>query len=761
MNRTRELEAIRQLLLDDGVRLLTLVGPAGIGKTRLALATARGLQRQFPHGVRFVDLAPSPNGSSIERPIAKAFDLNGVAAHRLLGRVSAYLRKRHVLLVIDNFEHVMRAASQVADLLGACPRLKVLVTSREPLSLHWEHRFPIPRMALPSLSDLDPEKVSHTASAALFIERVRAIRPGFALTRDNVRAIAELLVRLDGSPLAIEIAAAQSATLSPTAMLKRLQGDTLLSAEDLRDAPARHHTLRQAIEWSYDLLDGAGQRVFSRLGIFVHDWTLDAAEYVVGPDQPGRRILGILGSLVDKSLIDVQDPGYGERRYRMPAAIKEYALERLRANQETADTQRRYTAYYLALAERAESELRGPGQHDWCVRLEQEHENLRTALRWAAESGAVVIEARLTGALARFWRRRGYLSEGWQWLEGALAHGGAVPPPYRVKLLEGAGTIALTRGDYAKARELLQESLVLAEKSRDPARIGIAVTELGVAASREGEFVRAIELQEKGLSLLRQAGDPWGIAFAMKALGKSLLGSGELGRAQQVVDEAFDCFGKIGDKHQIALTMTTLAELRLLRHDEEGAAALVVESLKLSREVDDRRAAGYAVMIAAFLAFTRGRVHSAIRLLAAVDAWGKRTGTVVAWRHREHKRGIDSAARMRLGDQAYGAAVAEGRALSVDEAIDLALGRLPADSRTRADGGEGRGDHSTSPLTDREREVLRLISEGFSNKQIARALSITIRTVKTHVASILAKLGAENRAHAIALALQEKVSHRQ
>jgi predicted ATPase len=453
IGRERELETIRTHLLGDSVRLVTLTGPGGIGKTRLALGAARSVQPAFRDGVWFVDLALLHDPAEIDTAMCQTLRLEETAALSPAERVAAYLRDRHLVVIMDNCEHLLLAAARVAALLAASPQLKVLATSREPLNLRLEHRLPVTGLALPDLRAPDPAAMMQAPAAALFLEHARRIQPDFALAPADVPALTALLHRLDGLPLAIRIAAAHSHVLSPTAMLARLQGQALLSTEEARDVPGRHHTLRDAIDWSYGLLSATEQAAFRQLGVFVGGWTLEGAEAVLQDREPAAPTWAILGLLVDKSLVQADALGGDDRRYRMLQPIREYALERLVGSGELDTARDRHARHYLALVEQAAAAGWGPGEEAWFRRLETEHENIRAALRWGVERGDSEFSLRLTGALADFdfWAFRGYLREGRRWLEEARALGADAAPFIRARALAGEGSLAMLMGDYPHA----------------------------------------------------------------------------------------------------------------------------------------------------------------------------------------------------------------------------------------------------------------------------------------------------------------------
>ncbi len=757
IGRERELEAIRALLLGESVRLVTLTGPGGIGKTRLALAAARCVEPAFPDGARFVDLAPLHDGGGVDTAIGQALKIKEAGSLSPADRVTAYLKDRRLLLILDNFEHVLPAAARVADLLATAPQLKVLATSREPLNLILEHRFLLGGLTLPDLRSIDPASVAQAPAAALFLEHARRIQPDLALTQADASALAELLHRLDGLPLAIRIAAAHSHVLSPAAMLARFQGQALLSTEEARDVPGRHHTLGDAIDWSYGLLSATEQAAFRQLGVFVGGWTLEAAEAVIQERESASPTWAILGLLVDKSVVQTNGASGDERRYRMLQPIREYALERLRETGELDAVRDRHTGYYLTLAEQAEVEYFGAQEGTWFYRLEAEHENLRAALRWAAERRDGELSLRLAVALPTFWIWRGSVREGRRWLEEARVLGADSSALLRAKALAGEGLLAMLQSDYPQARTLLQEGLALAEPLHDRALMATILSRLGAVALLQGEASDARALLEQSLALSREAGDSRNVVFALVELGRTFVLLEDLERAEATATEGLNLARGTGSTQILAFALTSLAQLKLRRRDDTAAACLGAEALGLARATESRRAIIYAVGIAALMSGHHGDVERAVRLLAAVEGWTDWTGGVVSPTYHDHAAyaALHTRARQQMGDAAYRAAVAEAQAMSVDQVADLAQACFdPAPPRPSERIAAAGAPRPRPLLSDREQAVLRLIGEGLPNKQIATALSIAERTVKSHVASAMNKLGVDNRAHAAVAAIQ-------
>ncbi|MDQ5854637.1 MAG: helix-turn-helix domain-containing protein, partial [Chloroflexota bacterium] len=479
IGREREVAAVTSLLRRADIRLVSLTGPGGTGKTRLAVEVAAGLQDAFPDGVWFVNLAPVGDPVLVLSTIAQTLGARETGNQPLLESLKTYLRAKRLLLVLDNFEQVLVAATLVAEVLAAAPDLTVLVTSRAVLHLSGEHEYPVPPLALPEIGQMpEIETLSQYAAVALFIERTQAVKPDFQVTNQTAPAVAEICARLDGLPLAIELAAARSKLFPPHALLQRLEHQLQFLTGGPRDLPARQQTIRATIDWSYQLLDAAEQRLFTRLAVFVGGWTVEAAEAVCNVDgDPStgselalslskEQVLDLdvlegLQSLLDKNLLRQEVGVEGEPRFRRLETIREYALECLEASGEVEALRQQHARYYLALAETAEPRLRGTEQRAWLERLEAERDNLRAALAWAVASGHAEVAARLAAGRAWFWSERGYFSEGQRWLETALGMSPVLPAYIRARALGRVASLVAPQGDPERVQAPLQESLAL------------------------------------------------------------------------------------------------------------------------------------------------------------------------------------------------------------------------------------------------------------------------------------------------------------
>lgn len=829
IGREREVATVCQLLRHAQVRLLTLTGPGGVGKTRLATQAATTLLNDFADGITFISLASISDPHLVISAIARAFDLREEGKQSLLGRLKLALQTTQQLLLIDNFEQVVEAAPLLVELLTACPDLKILVTSREVLRIRGEYEFIVPLFVLPNLQRMAQVKsglatvLADNAAIGLFVERAQTIKPDFQLNDENALAIVEICVRLDGLPLAIELAAARIKLFSPQALLTELKGHMGRSSLQVltsgsRDMPARQRTLRDTVQWSYDLLSDDEQQLFRQLSIFVGGFTATAAEAVVGESKiedgreawriedrkshftihdPLSSILDRIASLLDKSLLQPASPSGppdDEPRLTMLVTLREFAAEQLRDSEEVVAIQHAHAAYYLHLEETA-SKLFGPEQKTWLDRLELEHDNLRAALQWALEQDEAELALRLSSALGRFWLLRGYLSEGNGWMTLVLdkARMGLVSTQLKARTLHAAGLLAMYQGDFRRADALCRESLALCRQQADKAGIAAALQGLAQVAMRIGEFATARMMREESLSIYRQLKDRWGIASSLVYLGLIDWMQGEYETARQRSEEGLACFREVGDPQGIAQALQSLGWVMLSQDDGAAARPLLEESRLICQASGDR--AGLARSLTAMgMAVLQQHDYTLAQVLLEESLI-----ILIELRDRFHLAscfGIMNALAIEVGRpvqavQIYSATdilmTTLGAAMPAyfraSLAHSLASARSQLDEAAFANAlAEGRTitpeqilamppllpqrpnleppaspDNYPAGLTGREVEVLRWLAQGLTNVQIAERLIVSPYTVNAHLRHIFNKLDVPSRAAATRYAIEHNL----
>jgi len=722
VGREQDLSSICALLSRPEVRLVTLLGVGGIGKTSLALQVAIQMRDHFADGVCLVALAPLNDPALMLSSIVYELGIQVVGAQPLLETVKAWLRDKHLLLLLDNFEQIVTAAPMLEDLLAACQKLTILVTSREVLHLKVEHLYLVPPLALPDLSRLpDDEDLAQYASVSLFVQRAQAIKPDFKLTRTNAGAIAELCVRLDGLPLALELAAARIRLLPPQALLARLSQRFQVLTGGPRTMPERQQTLRNTIKWSHDLLDANERRLFQQLSIFVGGWTLEAAEAVCNAiNDPPTDLLQGVTSLLDKSLLQQIGQEGEEPRLVMLETIREYGLERLAASGELEVTRQAHAEYYLKLAEEAEQKLKSTQQVIWLERLELEHDNLRAALNWLVERQEVEMALRLGTALCLFWTMHGHVSEGRPLLESILSSSSTetVSLPVRAQALNGAGGLASNQGDYGRAKALYQESLQLSQKSGNRRGIAASINGLAFVAMAGGDYTSASAMFEESLVLLRELGDRWNLADTLyySALAATFrIDRTDTAAARSMVEESLVISRELGNRRSQAYSLNLLGFLSMLQGQGAAACSLIEESLAIHKALGDRQGIGYTSTTFGWYSLSQGdyvtaRAHyekglaimielndkwfvavslEGLAIAAAQSStegslagalWAARLwGTAQALREaigvplRSFERAINewgiAAIRTQLGEEAFAAAWAEGRTMTPAQAF--------------------------------------------------------------------------------------------
>ncbi len=636
VGREKEVAAANDLILRQGVRLVTVTGPGGIGKTRLAVQVASGLVERFPDGVHFVPLSSLGDPTLVASAITQALGIRGAGGQSPLEILKENLHslRAPMLLLLDNFEHLIQAAPTVAELLGEGPNLKIMVTSRAALRVSGEHEFPVPPLAMPDSLAMPPlEVLSQYPAVALFMQRAVAVKPDFELNRENALDVTEICARLDGLPLAIELAAARVKVLSPSSMRTRLTSRLQLLTGGARDVPLRQQTLRAAIDWSYDLLTAAEQKLFRRLSVFVGGCTLEGAEAVCDTNRDlNLDLLDGMTSMVDKSLAHRVEPVQGESRFAMLETIREYARERLQASGEEALTKRAHAAYCLVLAEEAPIEQCGEDSVEWLERFTVENNNFRAGLEWLTEAGEADWGLRLGAALFRFWDAGEYLAEGRDRLGKLLKlAAAATPTKARARALFAAGVLAGAQGDYAAADAFLRESLEIANHLRDKRGVAVSQNALAVVARDRGEIALACSLFEENLLQWRELGDRQAVARSLSNLANVVKLQGDYDRARSLYAECVAIFQGLEDRNGVAWSMNYQGDVARDQGDSVAARTSYEQGLAIFRELGDRWGIAGTLADLGSLARAEGN-YSTARLLYRES--------ILIFQELGHKRGI-------------------------------------------------------------------------------------------------------------------------
>jgi predicted ATPase/DNA-binding CsgD family transcriptional regulator len=814
IGRERELAAACTLLARPEVRLLSLTGTGGVGKTRLALAIATALRDAFPDGIGFVSFASLHDAGLVPSTIAQAEGLLSSSTRPPLDLLQASLREQHRLLVLDNFEAVVAAAPSLLELLAACPYLKLLVTSRETLHVRGEREFVVQPLALPDPGHLlDNETLAHYGAVALFLERAREVQPTLQLDSSTAPLITEICQRLDGLPLALELAAARLKLLPLQTLLERLEHRLAVLTGGPRDLPARQHTLRHTLAWSYSLLPVEEQRLFRVFAVFAGGGTLEAVEhlsYALGGEQ--ARVLDGLTSLLDKHLVYRAEQATPSPRFHMLETIREYGLEALETNGELEAARLAHARYYLTLAEEADAHLFTRGQQ-WLERLKQEHDNLHAAMQWAVNSSEdrqrQDIAWRLAGTLGSFWIDYGYVDEGQQFVERVLEKREGITARVRAKALHAAGWLAVVQGEFRRAEALCQESLALYRELRDPREIASVLERLGwialwlgdaprattwleesVALSREveekdrlayalfalaltilihpshGDASRVRSLLEESLILFKEEHDQAGMAHALYGLGLWHFQQGDAATARARFEESFALLSALGQRMWATQPLYRLGKLAVQAGDLAAAYAFYQQSLALFRELDDQQSSATCLEGWGAVVARQGFATWAAQLWGAAEALRAAGGpfylpqilTLTLPGERTDEEQMRALVRAELGEQAFAQILAEGRAMTPEQA--LAAGQHivsagPPPAPARSDDPLAPATASPAELTTREVEVLRLVARGLSDAQIAHILVISPRTVNAHLRNIYSKLGITSRHAATLFAIKQ------
>lgn len=816
IGRERDLAEVKRLL--TGARLVTLTGSGGVGKTRLAIQITIEEIENFYDGVWLVEFAPLSNPALIPQLVATTLGLREQPGHPILNTLLDSLSHQNLLLVLDNCEHLIEASAQLANaILQTSPHVKILVTSREPLGIAGETLFRVPPLSLPDMRHKQSaEALAQYDAVRLFVDRAALLEPTFRVTKDNAPAIAQVCSRLDGMPLALELAAARIKVLSVEQISERLRDRFRLLTGASRAVLPRHQTLRTVIDWSYSLLTEAERILLRRLSVFAGGWTLEAAEQIAHDEDSlhPADVLDLLTRLVDKSLVGAEAQG-GVRRFEMLETIRLYARDKLLESGEAARVQNRHLEFFVELAEDAGARSKDDEQVIGFNRMEMEHDNLRAALEWSRTAQGIPEGGlRLAAALSFFWGVRGYSQEGREYLIAALGQNPSYPTELRANALRGAGYLAYVRGDYPEARTLLDASLTVNRQLGPAGRHGLAQSLLlrGYMESEVGEYATASALILQGLDIMRELADEWGIASALRDLGGCAVRAGDYAQAAGYFEEALPLFQRFGDHYSTAITLSGLAEIALRQANYERATGLEQESLTLRRKTGDKWGIAVSLGNLAWTALRRGDPDQTVVLLEESVTLRREIGDPggIAWcleklaqvalikaqskSARQRLENFERAAcllgaaaalrapggsvvdlidrpeyerqltllRTQLREPTFAAMWAKGQALTLEQAVEYAFAaaeptvraaEAAQSSATRRASKRGSGG-----LTARQLQVVRLLAEGKSNRTIAGELVVSERTVENHVADIMSKLGFTTRTQIAVWAVAQQLT---
>lgn len=752
IGRDGDVAAACAYLRREDVRLLTLTGAGGIGKTRLALRVAAEVSARpdaadrapdFPDGVAWIPLASVRDPAAVAGEVARGIGAADPATGSVVEAVQASLRDARALLVLDNFEQVLDAAPFLSELLGRCPALKVLVTSRSLLRINGEHALATPPLSLLGAGEAGSDAVR------LFVARARALSGTFELTGATGAVVSDICQRLDGLPLAIELAASRADHLPLTTLRDRI-GEWSLQAKGARDLPDRQRTLGAAIAWSYDLLSPGQQAFFRRLAVFSGGFTLDAAEAIAGGAvDPGDGI-DTLAALVDMNLVRREPAGDGEQRYGLLNTIQEFAAERLAGGGEGDAARERHAAFFLERVEHVAPDRRGAARASWLAQQTSELANLRAATRWSLERGRADPVLRLVAAMETlYWSARSDPGEGLRWIEAALAIDGS--PAARLEAFLVASGLAALCGDLARAQAFGEEALAQGEALGQPREAARALVCIGKAAEWRGDLGEAAARYAAALVAFRALDDPYWIALMLNNRAAMALGTGDLPGAESLANEALACWRREADAWGVALALGTLGGVVQAAGDLPRAGGLYLEALDLGVALDDRRSIASTLVGMAGVTVARGRLEEAARLLGAATAMRDALGSA----HLPHDfryAGVLETVGSGLPDGIFATAWGAGLGWTPEQAIAAMAAEVAAGAELETPPGDAAPGEAPL-LSPREQEVLRLLVRGMTDRAIAEALFVGERTVNSHVGKIYAKLGVRSRAAAVTAAI--------